>query len=289
MAMLRLGHLYLRGLGVRQSCKTATKFFKEVVEEAVFGPSITTASQFFWDGNDALSARAVNIFLHAADAGVASAQASAVVMLDAQDAPLEFDSFVDDNANVGDRTADNAVKTEIETEAMLSAADSHADWETRLGAWLWDFANSIVREFLEAETDNCSGLKLQLLQNAARQDHVQATIALGDCYYAEYVSAAKELRHHDDDLARQALTKESQAQASLAAQAYFKASQLSSSLHSDHDVDSHSHALFNLAFLHMFGPNIEGDRNIAQRHCDAIVAANPQVCSRFVALYPFVT
>jgi hypothetical protein len=302
--MIRLGHMHLRGLGFRPSCTTAVQYLKPAAERALFGAAMEEANRNYWDGDDGRTEEALHIYLHIAEAGVDTAQANAALLLAEEvernphlpqrrtGADPQQRSFAADAAAAPDdaQAASSAPPPSDDAEwaALLQQATGWP-WQATALAWLpaWLHWPSTV------ETQRCQPMETGLLHSAASQGHIASVLALGDCYFAEYVEHRRRVvdivaTHSGDALdgdpsallrakaeATRALrmAKES---ASRAAAQYFQTTWYGAGTE-ESQAETHGQALYSLAFLRFFGVALTADIKLIERYGDAVVATNPQV------------
>ena len=311
--MIRLGQMYLRGLGFQQSCTKAVQLIKPAVERAVFGAAMEEANRNYWEGDELRAEEASRIFLHAAEGGVMVAKANAAVLL------REFQTFFGnfDEGGVGGQTTASALSLlakrlarqhgleESATASAESASDQAASageaelihqatgWSPSVASWL---PQSLFWPPLTL-SPLCSELRVQLLGDAADEGHVASIIALGDCHYASYTAfrsaAWRRLLGTGSAVAKENVGKATSLRlhevaqflnlatisASRAAREYFRAAEYGTGSDAV-AAESYGQAMFSLAYLRLFGVAVTPDVKLVERYADAVVDVNPEVQAR---------
>lgn len=207
---MRLGQMYLRGLGFHQSCAKAVQLMKPAVERAVFGSAMEEANRNYWEGDELRAEEASRIFLHVAEGGVMVAKANAAVLLHefqtSIGVPGTGGGSIDDmttsalasTANrlarqhgleQGAPTAEDPVSSQGASASSSLSSISEAELIQQVTGWSPGFASWLPRSLYWpplALAPLCSELRLQLLADAAEEGHMGSIIALGDCHYASY-------------------------------------------------------------------------------------------------------
>jgi TPR repeat protein len=188
LAMHKLGHFYLHGLGVRAACKTATAYFKAVVERASreVHRTFVRASHMYNRGHVNAS---LELYLHLAEMGVEAAESSAARIMDLEEAP--------DDAQQQMVISQQSDAVSPPSSSLTAAADADADKVVVASPplpasqvwWWWNL--DVLRE-LHSVMDYLgishaptwgSDQAFDLFHRAAEQGSTRARVRVGDYYY----------------------------------------------------------------------------------------------------------